>query len=91
MARRKRDRLSIVLDILEELSKEPQNPTKLAAAVNMPYDRLKKLLDELVERGLVTYREQSRIRIYSLTAEGYRVYEELKKVKKILQDYGLLE
>jgi predicted transcriptional regulator len=90
MARRKRDRLSIVLDILEELSKEPQNPTKLATAVNMPYDRLKKLLDELVERGLITYREQSKFRIYSLTAEGYKVYEELKKVKKILQDYGLL-
>jgi len=91
MAKRKRDRLSILFDILKALSEEPQNPTKLATLVNMPYDRLKKILDELVEKGLLQYEDQGRVRIYSLSQEGLRVYEELKRIRKVLQDYGLLD
>jgi predicted transcriptional regulator len=91
MAKRKRDRLSILFDILKALSKEPQNPTKLATLVNMPYDRLKKILDELVEKGLLQYEDQGRVRIYGLSQEGLRVYEELKRIRKVLQDYGLLD
>jgi Predicted transcriptional regulator len=91
MTKRKRDRLSILFDILKALSEEPQNPTKLTTTVNMPYDRLKKLLDELVEKGLLQYEEYGRVRMYSLSREGARVYEELKKVRKVLQDYGLLD
>ncbi|MCC6056607.1 MAG: hypothetical protein LM583_08020 [Desulfurococcaceae archaeon] len=91
MAKRKRDRLSILFDILKALSEEPQNPTKLATLVNMPYDRLKKILDELVEKGLLQYEDQGRVRIYGLSQEGLRVYEELKRIRKVLQDYGLLD
>jgi predicted transcriptional regulator len=91
MAKRKRDRLSTLFDILKALSEEPQNPTKLATLVNMPYDRLKKILDELVEKGLLQYEDQGRVRIYGLSQEGLRVYEELKRIRKVLQDYGLLD
>uniref|UniRef100_A0A7C4FI90 CARD domain-containing protein n=1 Tax=Ignisphaera aggregans TaxID=334771 RepID=A0A7C4FI90_9CREN len=91
MVKRKRDRLSILFDILKALSEEPQNPTKLAVLVNMPYDRLKKILDELVEKGLLQYEEQGRVRIYSLSKDGCKVYEELRRVRKVLQDYGLLD
>jgi len=91
MAKRKRDRLSILFDILKALSEEPQNPTKLATLVNMPYDRLKKILDELVEKGLLQYEDQGRVRIYGLSQEGLRVYEGLKRIRKVLQDYGLLD
>jgi predicted transcriptional regulator len=57
----------------------------------MPYDRLKKLLEELIEKGMVQCEEQGKAKIFRLTSQGFKIHEELKKVRKILQDYGILK
>ncbi|MCS7112027.1 MAG: hypothetical protein N3D82_02330 [Ignisphaera sp.] len=88
---KKRSKLEILFDVIEILSKEPVNPTRLSMLVNMPYDRLKKLLDELVDKGIIGYEEQGRSRVYVLTHRGYRLGEELKKIRKVLEDYGILK
>jgi predicted transcriptional regulator len=88
---KKRNKLEIVFEIIDILSKETLNPTKLAMLVNMPYDRLKKLLEELIEKGIIQFEEQGRSKVFMLTPQGYKLYEELKKVRKILKDYGILD
>lgn len=88
---RKRSKLEIVFEIIDVLSREPMNPTRLAMLVNMPYDRLRKLLEELVAKGVVVYEDQGKSRLYALTPQGHRLYEELKRIRRILKDYGILE
>ncbi|MEM0014671.1 MAG: winged helix-turn-helix domain-containing protein [Zestosphaera sp.] len=88
---RKRSKLEVVFDVLDALSKEAVNPTRLATLANMPYDRLRKLLNELIERGLVMLEDHGRSQTVVLTLQGYQLHEELKRIKKILEDYGMLD
>lgn len=88
---KKRSKLEIIFDVIEILSRESANPTKLSMLVNMPYDRLKRLLEELEDKGVVRCEEQGRSRVYVLTPQGYRLSEELKRIREILKDYGILE
>lgn len=88
---KKRSRLEIVIDVLDTLSKRATNPTKLATLVNMPYDRLMKLLEELTAKGIIQWEEQGRSQIITLTPQGHRLHEELRRVRKLLRDYGMID
>jgi len=87
---RKRNKLLIVMDILETLSRESIAPTRLAINVNMPYDRLINLLRELESKGLVKIVEGDHSRTVVLTDKGLKLLEELRRIKNILSEYGLL-
>ncbi|MEM1645565.1 MAG: winged helix-turn-helix domain-containing protein [Ignisphaera sp.] len=87
---KKRSKLLIVLDILETLMQEEINPTRLATLVNMPYDRLSNLLKELNDRGLVKITAVGKNKSVSITPKGVEVYNELKKIIALLEDYGLI-
>lgn len=51
---KKRSRLELIMEILEAInSEEGINPTWLSIKVNLSYDRVKKILDYLIARGLV--------------------------------------
>ena len=87
---KRRSRLAIVIDILETLMQGDINPTKLATIVNMPYDRLSSLLKELNEKGLVKITTVGKNKYVGITIKGVEVYKELKKVKELLESYGLI-
>lgn len=87
---RKRSRLLIVFNLLEILMQGETNPTRLATLVNMPYDRLFNLLKELNEKELVKIASLGRGKSVSITPKGVEVYEELKKVIRLLEEYGLI-
>ncbi|MEM0371810.1 MAG: winged helix-turn-helix domain-containing protein [Ignisphaera sp.] len=87
---RKRSRIEIVFKVLEILIQGESNPTKLATLVNMPYDRLVKLLRELEERKIIEMNSSGKTRFIRITDKGIRLYEELKKVLDLLDDYGLI-
>ncbi|MEM1526335.1 MAG: winged helix-turn-helix domain-containing protein [Ignisphaera sp.] len=87
---KKRSKLLIVLDILETLMQGEINPTRLATIVNMPYDRLSGLLKELNEKGLVKITIIGKNKNVSITPKGVEVYEELKRIRELLEDYGLI-
>lgn len=87
---KKRSKLLIVLDILETLMQGEINPTKLATLVNMPYDRLSNLLKELNEKGLVKITTVGKNKNISITPKGVEVYNELKRITALLEDYGLI-
>ncbi|ADM27432.1 conserved hypothetical protein [Ignisphaera aggregans DSM 17230] len=87
---RKRNKLLIVMDILETLSRESIAPTRLAIHVNMPYDRLINILRELESKGLIKIVDGSHSRSVVLTDKGLKLLEELRRIKNILSEYGLL-
>ncbi len=90
MGRQRRSRSEIIFDILEALSvEEGIPPTRLATIANLPYDRLQPILWELVEKGLVEASKNGRSTRLSLTPKGFRLLKELRRIKKILLDFGL--
>ena len=94
MARRKRSRLSIVMSVLEAIEREgPLPPTRLATYANMPYDRLRRLLGDLEERGIVRVEPSGDGRSFTvdLTSKGRQVLGELRRLRRLLGDLGLAE
>ncbi|MEM0217452.1 MAG: winged helix-turn-helix domain-containing protein [Candidatus Nezhaarchaeales archaeon] len=90
---KKRSRLQIVIEILEALSQYDRlHATELSLMVKLSYDRLKSILEDLNERGLLILersKNEHRSLIIKLTPDGDRLLEELRRLKKLLEDYGL--
>jgi len=87
MVRRKyRSQAGIVLDILEALAAEgPMPATRLTYYANLPYDRLKIILESLVEEGLV---ERDENRYYRITEKGLEALKTLRETRKLLESMG---
>ena len=87
---RRRSRAEIILDILEAVEGEPMvTPTRLATITNMPYDRLAPIVEHLQSRGVIEAVEDGRTRRLVLTRRGYKLLQELRRLKRILRDFGL--
>ncbi|MCE4625928.1 MAG: winged helix-turn-helix transcriptional regulator [Desulfurococcales archaeon] len=89
---RKRSRLFIIMEILEALNDAPMTPTRLATVVNLPYDRMRRIIKDLEERGLIERlrRENSPSVTYlAITDRGVKLLRELRKLKKLLNDFDL--
>ena len=87
----RRNRLWIIMDILSYLKNNQKTPlTRVSYGANLPYDRLVKIVNELVEKGLVGYEVENDKKLYYLTRKGYELLKELERVRKILDKMGLL-
>jgi len=88
MVRRKyRSQAGIILDLLEALQREgPMPPTRLSYHANIPYDRLRPILQELAGKGLVAYNPQTR-RV-EITDKGMEALILLRKSKALLESLG---
>lgn len=90
---KKRSRLQIVMETLEALDEHSElHATELSLIVKLSYDRLRSILENLNERGLVEVErteDERRSLMVKLTSEGRRLLEELRRLRKILEDYGL--
>jgi len=91
---KKRSRLELIMEILETIYSEDEiSPTWLSIKVNLSYDRVKKILDELITRGLVESTPSDKRKgsaVLVLTPKGVKLLEELKRIKSLLREYGLL-
>ena len=90
MRRRYRSQAGILHDVLEVLLREgPLNATRIAQLANLPYDRLRALLEKLVEKGLVEVLEDEEgRRVYRVTQKGLEAYHRLHAAKEILEKLG---
>lgn len=83
-----------MLEILEAIYREREvNPTKLSLKVNLSYDRVKRILSELVKGGLIEVQpadDRKGATVVALTPKGVELLLELKKLRSLLEDYGLL-
>lgn len=90
---KKRSRLQIIIEVLEVLSQHSElHATELSLMVRLSYDRLKNILEDLNEKGLLLLKRsenEHKSLIIKLTPEGNGLLEELKRLKKLLEDYGL--
>jgi|YelNatPaOPRAMG01_1025707.scaffolds.fasta_scaffold09126_7 predicted transcriptional regulator len=91
---KKRSKLELIMEILEVVSTESGiTPTWLSIKVNLSYDRVKKILDELIKQGLIEStpsNERKGSTELTLTLKGMKLLEELKKLRTLLEDYGLI-
>ncbi|ACB39876.1 winged helix-turn-helix domain-containing protein [Pyrobaculum neutrophilum] len=85
MARKRRTRLEIIADILAVLSTGCRPPTRLATEANLAYDRMAKIMESLVEKGLV--REDAGV--YCITQEGHRLLEAYRQWRNFLDAVGI--
>jgi predicted transcriptional regulator len=86
MARIKRSRIELYADVLNALRvhHEGCRITKLSYGANMPVDRIKKTVDELISHGLIARRTDD-AGIYVLTVRGWDFLEAFKKLAMFLE------
>ena len=89
---KRRDRLSVYIDILEAIREEQGKDgrryavyTRIMYRSNLSSKRLKERLLELSYIGLVEWNEQG----VRLTEKGWKFLEDIKPLLKVLECYGL--
>ena len=83
--RRYRCRHDIIAAILGKAIEGPSKISHLAQAANLPLDRARPLVEDLVRRGLLIYNPATRS--YEATELGYEwlaIYEKLREVYDVL-------
>lgn len=85
-----RSRVGIILDILESIHElEQATITDIITFANISYKRLKWILDNLEEKGYVDSIEDKNKKIYVLKPKGYKLMNELRKIRELINDLGL--
>ncbi len=88
--RRRRSRLEIMVDILEAISRGGgARATWIMYEANMPYDRLKRYLSELLEKGLVRRVESGGESRYYITDKGLELVREYRRIKRLAEALGI--
>jgi len=85
-----RSQAGIIYDVLktvEELGRAP--PTRIMYGANLPFDRAKRIIASLEEKGLLRLVEEDNKRYYELTPKGYDALRELERTKRLLEQLGL--
>jgi predicted transcriptional regulator len=84
----RRDKLKIYGDLLTVLNDESKNDkivlTRVQVRINVPFDRLKKYISELVELGLIT--DETSL---GLSEKGKQYLREYEKILDFMKRMGL--
>ncbi len=87
----RRSRLEVRLKILESIRNGLEKPTRIMYASNISWNRAMKMLNRLVEHGLVDEfidtRGVKQRRRYKITEKGVSVLDYFDEGRKILQIY----
>ncbi|MEM3832425.1 MAG: winged helix-turn-helix domain-containing protein [Thermoprotei archaeon] len=90
MRKQLRSRVGIVRDVLKTINEEGKTPiTRIMYGSRLPYDRLITMLDYLVKKGLVKKIEDNEKKYYILTEKGMKLLDEIERLQKILDKFGL--
>ncbi len=85
MPKKYRSRAGIIYDVLMiVLAEGPLPPTRIATYANLPYDRLRVIIDSLEEKGLIERTEKG----YVVTEEGRRALKVLEESVILLKSLG---
>ncbi|MCP8304864.1 MAG: hypothetical protein H3Z50_05285 [archaeon] len=87
----KRSRFQIYFDILRFLREELQSsdkpsPTRVAHRANLPYDRFRNYLDDLIQLGMISHEGGKLV----VTKKGWEYIQEHEKMNNFLKRMGLL-
>lgn len=86
----RRSKFEIVYDILALIRREGKiKPTHVLYKGNLSYDRLKKYMNELKEKGLIDEIIEKKKKFYIITEKGIKIVEEAKKIQEVKDAFGL--
>lgn len=87
----KRDRLQIIFDILKSIEEKRGKikPTHLLYKSNLSHDRLKKYLEELMQKDLIDEENTKKGKFFTLTEQGFRFLQDYKKIREFTETFGL--
>jgi len=89
---RKRDRLEIILNILEAIrdKNNEAKPTHILYKSNLSSEMLKSYLKELIIKNLISEElDKKNKKCYSLTEKGFNYIDDFSVIKGFIDSYGL--
>ena len=81
----KRTKRETLVDMLEVLAERPRKPTHLLYKANLSHPRMKKLLTELEESGLVTVTDDD----ITITDKGLKFLHEYRQALELFDTFGI--
>jgi len=87
---RYRSRAGIIYDVLRTLRDHgPLPATRVMYGANLPYDRLRSILEVLKSKGYIEEVREGDKTLYKLTKKGFDALSHLEKVKRMFDELGL--
>jgi predicted transcriptional regulator len=86
----RRSRFEIYVDILTEVMNGSEKPTKIMYGANLSYKPLKKILQSMLDQGLINElagtRKDKRTKVtYEVTQKGMNVVRYYRKAKNLIE------
>ncbi len=81
----KRTKRETIADMLSVLSEKPRKPTHLLYKANLSHPRMKKLLEELEESGLVEQKND----LINITEKGRRFLAQYRRAQELFDSFGI--
>ena len=87
---KKRARVDIYADILEVLKHRPEGAlvTRISYGAGLPIDRVKPMLENLANFGLLSVRVSEESRVYHITHRGLEFLDAYRKVQGFMTYLG---
>ncbi len=87
----KRGKPEIIFDVLSAVQQSggKMKPTRLLYKSNLSHTRLKLYLDSLISQALLTIDEDDGKKLISLTQKGYSFITEYKRMKDLIESFGI--
>lgn len=82
----RRSKMEIYIDILKAVADGRRKPTHVMHHANLPWTRMKKCLDFLLDQSLLVEEEYEGSQIFSLTLRGKEVLAYHKKIEVHLSE-----
>ena len=89
---RYRSKMRICYDMLRVIQEEggEAGPTRILYGANLSYERLKRYLAELMEKGLIVEVERGGKRMYRLTDSGRMFIVHFRKMTEFAKAFGMV-
>jgi predicted glycosyltransferase/predicted transcriptional regulator len=81
---RRRSQMEILIDIIQAVSFRPMRPTHIMRSANISYNELKKIIETLERKGLISTESTLGGKFYQATEEGLKVLENYKTIRERL-------
>ncbi len=88
----RRSKLQVVADVLRVIEMEQGRrvkPTHILYKANLSHKLLKEHLNTLLQKGYINVEIEGNHTYYKITPEGQKFMQELRKIEKLSQAFGL--
>ena len=81
----KRSRLEIYLDVLKVIRQGTHKPTRIMYRTNLSWKPLMKILDSMLDQGLIYKAEEGKHTTYNIADKGRNVLEYFDSAMKLIE------